>query len=420
MGIDVVVADDADRRARELAAEVGASLVRTPAEVEELLDRWAAAAQARDARGAATEARLLAAALAPEDAYRCVTSLLDQLTAARADADRAADTAVLPASVDPDEARVAEADVRRASDALHHTQSRLGARPDEDDDSAARSVAAARAVLEGAKAQTPNAGMRLGYVAAGNGIALLLVGLEAPAMLVVAVLGLVVIAGLQQLVVARRTVKAAGRPLEAALHRRRRETAEDLGMALTDLDDWHRRAAAVVAAKEEVAAALVRWHALVGANVEPDQLDELIAATATPAWRAQSATTVTWPEHEWAAALARLELDPCPAGAPDRALAQLERHLAEPGSRDRAERRLQSLLEGRELGDLLADVAAYEGVPVLSGNPVVLADPLRGLEPARRNELLRRLGECDDVAITLVTADAEAEAWLTGPGRARG
>ena len=191
-------------------------------------------------------------------------------------------------------------------------------------------------------------------------------------------------------------------------------------MALTDLDDWHRRAAAVVAAKEEMAAALVRWHALVGANVEPDQLDELIAAAAARAWPAPSATAVTWPEHEWAAALARLELDPCPAGAPDRALAQLAHRLAEPGAPERAERRLHDLLEGRELRDLLADVEACAGVPLLSGNPVVLADPLRGLDPARRNELLRRLGECDDGAITLVTADAEAEAWLAGPGRARG
>jgi hypothetical protein len=275
-------------------------------------------------------------------------------------------------------------------------------------------------VLEGAKARTPNAGMRLGYVATGNGIALLLVGLEAPAPLVVAVLALVVIAGVQQLFVARRTVNAARRPLDAALHRTRRETAEDLGMALSDLDDWHRRAAAVVTAKEDAAAALDRWHTLLGDDVEPAEVEELIAATAARARRAQSSTNVTWPEHEWAAALARLDLDPCPAAAPDRALAQLERRFAERVAKDRAERRLRDLVEGRELRDLLADVAACEDVPVLSGIPVVLADPLRGLDPARRNELLRRLCDCDDVAITLVTADAEAEAWLTGPGRARG
>jgi hypothetical protein len=417
MGIDVVVAGDADRRARELAGELGAGLLSTPAEVVDLVDRWATAARARDIRSAATEARLLAAALDPGDAHQWVRSLLDQLGAAQAD--RGASTPEFATAVDPDTARAAANDARDATNALHRAQARLGVRPDADDDSAARSVAAARAVLEGAKVRTPSAGMRLGYVATGNGIALLLVGLEAPALIVVAVLALVVIAGLHQLFIARRTVSEARRPLEAAMHRSRRETAEDLGMALSDLDDWHRRAAAVVAAQDAATAARGRWHALAGDDVEPEQVDDLIAA-AMRARRGEPSRRVTWPEQEWAAALARLHLDPCPARAPDRALAQLERRLTEPGARDGAARRLADLLEGRELRDLLADVSACARVPMPSSVPVVLADPLRGLDLGRRNELLRRICECEDLAITLVTADAEAEAWLTGPGRARG
>ena len=192
-------------------------------------------------------------------------------------------------------------------------------------------------------------------------------------------------------------------------------------MELSELDAWRRRAAAVLAAESACADALGNWHDVAGADVEADDVEELLAATEAVPWREQMAVGLTWPEREWASALARLELDPCPAGAPDRALAQLTRRLTSPAARGRAARRLDELLEGRELDDLLEDLAACARVPLLSGRPVVLADPLRGLEAPGRTALLRRLGECDDDGrITLVTSDAEAEAWLTGPGRARG
>ena len=402
-GIDIVTDADVDRRARELAAELGARVLRSPSEVEGLLERRAAASRARDARGTATEARLLAAALEPEGAHEHVTSLLAELRAAQERAARVAAAPVLAERTDPELVRAAAAAVMRATATAREAQTDLGAAPADDDDAAAeRSIAAARAVLAGAKAVTPNAAMRLGYVAAGNGIALLLVGLGAPSILVVSVLCLVVIAGVHQLIVARRTA-----------------TAEELGMRVTDVDDWHRRAAQLLAADEARADALRHWHDVAGADVGPDQVDELLAATAAAGSGAAPAPApesgaVTWPEQEWAAALARLELDPCPAAAPDRALAQLGRRLTEPGERERAGRRLDELLEGRGLADLLDEVVACADAPVPSATPVVLADPLRDLEPGRRDDLLRRLAECDDCGpVTLVTTDAAAT-WPSG------
>ena len=435
MGIDVVVDAEADRRARELAVALGASVLRTPAEVEDLLERWGAASRARDVRGVAIEARLLRAALAPEEATRHMGSLLDQLHEAHAQAARVATARVLAPGTDAALVRAAAAEVRRTTEVLRAARTQLGV-PLAGDVTAESSHAAARAVLAGAKASAPNAAMRLGYVATGNGIALMLVGLGAPSMLVVSVLCLVVIAGVQQLVVARRTVRAA-RPREARRHRARRDTSAELGaerrdldemeqgdfdeMERGDLDEWHQRAEAVLAAESACANAFNQWHHVAGADVDVEDVDELLAATEAVPWREQLAMGLTWPEHEWASALARLELDPCPASAPDRALAQLARRLTDPQARGRAARRLEEVLEGRALDDLLEDLVVCAAVPLLNGKPVVLADPFRDLEPSRRNALLRRLGECDnDGRVTLVTSDAEAEAWLAGPGRARG
>jgi hypothetical protein len=394
MGIEVVVAADADRRAGELAAELGARILRTPGEVEEMLDQAEAAARAREVRGAETEARLLAAALEPGGAERNVASLLARLREARAEAARADAPPVLAAGVDPATVRAAAKKVRHAAEALREARADLG-EPQIEDDSAERSIAAARAVLAGARDATPNATMRLGYVAAGNGIALLLVGLNAPTTLVVAVLGLVVIAGVQQLIVTRRMVAVAeGLP--------------------PDLDEWRRRADLVVAAGARHDEALRQWHEVAGPDADPDHVDALLATAVAPT--ARPAHGVTWPEREWAAALTRLELDPCPATAPDRALAQLARRLAHPDERERAGRRLEDLLEGRDLDDLHRAVAACAGAPAPADDPVVLADPLRHLGPSRRITLLRRLGGCDDDRpVTLVTSDVGAEAWLGRP-----
>ena len=236
--------------------------------------------------------------------------------------------------------------------------------------------------------------------------------------------GVLVVLALGALLQRRSVVRPARRTCVEA-ETTARDLGEDLRAREGEFGDWGVRVMKSMAADDALRAALERWEAVGGHELDPDQVEQLVAAVASlheaRAWRGRAADEEGQAHASWSATASALGFSTEPAPEPGAMVELAERALAlRAGATDRlheldqAERRLAArmrlaeLLRGRTLAELEHDAKrlAAEAGDHDAGDGALLYIDQEAIGPDERVNLLleaRRLGP--DGRFVVVTRD---------------